>query len=339
MSSAQVRLTKVIFVILFVLGAIFVLLFLLTSGEYTVPKTVEHDDSLPSVEIDGVAFHVETFGQTEDPVIIVVHGGPGDDYSYLYPLQELADEYFIVFYDQRGTGLSERVGKEELTLERSLQDLNAVVDLYRNGQKVSLVGHSFGGMLATGFVGRYPEKVDHLVLAEPGPLTSELANELSETVRIPRTPGVIVHAVKSWFESLHVTGPDGHERRDFLMTRLFEYKGVEDPTADFYCNQDFPEEAWSSLRHGFLAFDGIIASGRDSSGAFSYDLTPGLSNFKNDVLILAGECNNVIGEDFQQRQRGFFQNAEVMIIKNSGHLLFGEQPEQSIRAVRDFLDQ
>ena len=41
------------------------------------------------------------------------------------------------------------------------------------GQKVNLVGHSWGAMLASAYLGQYPEKVDHAVLAEPGFLTSE----------------------------------------------------------------------------------------------------------------------------------------------------------------------
>ena len=101
-------------------------------------------------------------------VIIVLHGGPGGDYRSLMGLQVLADEYFVVFYDQRGSGLSERVPAEEFSFQVMLKDLDSIVDLYGKGEPVHLVGHSWGGMLASGYLGYAPDKVDKAVMAEPG---------------------------------------------------------------------------------------------------------------------------------------------------------------------------
>src|SRR5262245_39567974 len=79
------------------------------TGDYSdlVPKTVDEDPSLPSLEISGTRLHLETFGTPGNPVVIVLHGGPGADYRSLLPLSALADDgFFVVFWDQRGTGLS-----------------------------------------------------------------------------------------------------------------------------------------------------------------------------------------------------------------------------------------
>jgi proline iminopeptidase len=91
--------------------------FLATSGDRPVLRTVADDSSLPSAVIDGVKLHVRTFGDPSRPAVVVVHGGPGNDSRYLLPLSALADRYHVVFYDQRGSGLSERVGEDRLTLE------------------------------------------------------------------------------------------------------------------------------------------------------------------------------------------------------------------------------
>jgi proline iminopeptidase len=50
-----------------------------TGGDYKVTATVSDDPSLPRVEINGYTFHAETFGNPDNPVVIVVHGGPGGD--------------------------------------------------------------------------------------------------------------------------------------------------------------------------------------------------------------------------------------------------------------------
>jgi proline iminopeptidase len=67
-----------------VLGA--VVLFLITDGEYRVPATVTDDPSLPAIDIHVVRLHAETFGSPGNPVVLVLHGGPGGDYKSLLGL-------------------------------------------------------------------------------------------------------------------------------------------------------------------------------------------------------------------------------------------------------------
>src|SRR5690606_12091005 len=78
-----------------------------------VLPTVSNDKSLPSLEIRGVKLHLQTEGDPKNDTIILLHGGPGNDYRHLLSLLPLGDEYHLVFYDQRGAGLSERVRSEE----------------------------------------------------------------------------------------------------------------------------------------------------------------------------------------------------------------------------------
>jgi proline iminopeptidase len=81
-------------------------LFISTAGDHGVPNTVATDPTIPHIEIDGVVFHAETFGDPQNPTVVVVHGGPGGNYGYLLNLHQLENDYFVVFYDQRGSGLS-----------------------------------------------------------------------------------------------------------------------------------------------------------------------------------------------------------------------------------------
>ena len=47
-----------------------------------VPRTVAEDPSLPAIEMNGARFHLETFGNPANPVIVFLHGGPGGDNQY-----------------------------------------------------------------------------------------------------------------------------------------------------------------------------------------------------------------------------------------------------------------
>ena len=54
-----------------------------------VPRTVDQDLSVPSIHVNGAQFHAEAFGDPNDPMIVVIHGGPGSDYRYLQTARSL----------------------------------------------------------------------------------------------------------------------------------------------------------------------------------------------------------------------------------------------------------
>jgi proline iminopeptidase len=331
------KLGKITLALVVGLVALFALFYALTIGDYAVAETVAQDPSIPHITIDGVTFHAETFGDPASPVVIVIHGGPGADYRSLLSLRALSDKYFVVFFDQRGAGLSPRVNPEEITLESALTDLDSVVDYYGNGRRVNLVGHSWGAMLTSAYLGRYPEKVDHAVLAEPGFLTSEFAEKWAEATAIRFSPGVLYYFVKTKFESLHVKGPDDQAADDYFGDQMNMYQGSDHPQAGYRCEGGGPEEG-VSWRYGARGADNIFQQAIDADGNFNISLVDGVEGFTNKVLFIAGECQKVIGVEWQKRQMEYFPNAELSVIPGAGHEMFAENPVASITAVREYLD-
>ncbi len=136
-----------------------------------VPFTVEKDATLPAISINGSRFHAETFGNPADKMLVILHGGPGSDYRYLLNCREFASHgYYVVFYDQRGSGLSQRHNKNEYSIQLMIDDLHAVIDHYQTSvtQKIFLLGHSWGAILATAYINQYPTAIRGTVLGEPG---------------------------------------------------------------------------------------------------------------------------------------------------------------------------
>lgn len=64
----------------------------------------------------------------------------------------------------------------------------------------------------------------------------------------------------------------------------------------------------------------------------------GVEKSANKVLFLAGECNILIGPDFQQQQMKLFTEAEMVVIKDTGHFMFGEKPDESMAAIRSYFN-
>jgi proline iminopeptidase len=319
------------------LVALFTLFYVLTIGDYSVAETVAQDPFIPHITVDGVTYHAETFGDPANPVVIVLHGGPGSDYRSLLSLQALSDQYFVVFFDQRGTGLSPRVNPEEITIASAIADLDSIIDYYGKGRKVNLVGHSWGAMLASAYLGQYPEKVDHAVLAEPGFLTAEFAEKLTEATAIHFSPGLLYYFVKTKFEALHVKSPDAHASDDYFAYKWSLYQGSDHPQAGYRCAGGVPGEG-ESWRPSVRVADRFFQQAVDANGNFNISMVDGVEQFTNKVLFMTGECQKVIGVEWQQRQMEYFPNAELAVIPSAGHEMFIENPEASITAVREYLD-
>ncbi len=328
---------KVVLGILAGLVILFALFYVLTISEYTVPETVAQDSSLPHITIDGVTYHAETFGDPSNPVVIAIHGGPGGDYRSILTLQTLADEYYVVFFDQRGAGLSPRVAPAEITLESAISDLDSVVEYYGRGEKVNLVGHSWGAMLASAYLGQNPQKVDHIVLAEPGFLNSEFAEEWAAGTQMHFSPGVLTYFLKTKFEALHVNGPDDYAADDYFSHQINLYQGDDHPQASYYCEGDKPSEN-VSWRSGAAAGNAIHQEAVDADGNFDINLAEGVENFTDTVLFMTGECQQLIGADFQSRQMTLFPSAKLAVIPDAGHEMFFENPETSVEVVRAYLN-
>lgn len=316
------------------LGVLFLLMFIATAGDYSVPKTVSTDPTISHVTINGVTFHSETFGDPENPVVIIVHGGPGWDYKSLLPLKTLADEFYVVFYDQRGTGLSPRVEQEALTLASYLQDLDAIIDYYRKDKKVRLVGHSWGAMLVSAYIGQNPEKLSHAVLAEPGFLTTDMVKEAGISFGPEMDAGFLFFATTVWFQSLRVNGPDEHAAADYFLGQVAPQANPE-----YYCNGIVPEAGVEHWRASAASMQNVMNLMTNAEGSVDIDLIEGVDVFTDTVLFIAAECNEKIGVAHQKKLMTFFPNAELAIIKESGHMMFGEKPDESVSVVREYLQR
>lgn len=124
-----------------------------------------HESRIP---VGGVELYAREVGQ--GTAIIVLHGGPDFDHSYLLPeLDRLSDSYRLIYYDQRGRGRSaDGVKPEDVTLGSDIADIEKVRQYYHL-DSVVLLGHSWGTVLALEYALRYPGRVSRMILMNPAP--------------------------------------------------------------------------------------------------------------------------------------------------------------------------
>jgi len=305
--------------------AFFILLFSLTAcSDLTdpltpgllVPLTVDEDPSLPSLQVNGTLLHVDTFGNPADPIIIMIHGGPGGDYRSLLQAQAFAnDGYFVVFYDQRGTGLSQRVDASDFEeVQIMIDDLDALITHFRltSEQKVFLVGHSWGAMLATGYINQFPEKINGVVLAEPGGFTwDQVLDYLSKSNHIDLFSEALNDAL---FPEQIFAGRDEHEILDYKAAYFFAFENAPGNTI----GNAGPYPFW---RSGAVSAEAMIETGETKG----LDFTAHLHEYTTNVLFTYSELNTAYGEEWAHTVGSAYPNVEYHEIPGTGHemLYFG----------------
>ena len=320
-----------------------VTLFLLLLGRkpkpYIMPNTVEQDKSISHITLNGVTFHAQTFGEVSNPPLFILHGGPGNDYRYLLPLEVLKDDYYVIFYDQRGTGLSPRVDSQELSLESSLEDLESIIEYYAKDKKVYLIGHSWGAMLACAYLQKHPMNVEKIVLAEPGVLTKEQGKRFIKATKIHFSWRLLRHLISVWYQSLFVKGPDKQAHMDYFFVNLaFTTNIPNHPLAGYFKDNKMDLSALPYWRYSFNASKSIMKKSLNKKGEVDIDLVKGLNTYAPKVLFITGEHNSIIGTHYQQEHIKHFKNATLIEIKDAGHTMFGDNPKESLQVVRNYFD-
>ena len=308
--------SKRVFPVIF-FSLILVLIFLIGCEMYDmnglgnlVPLTVVEDPSLPSYTLnDGTKLHFETFGDPANPVLIILHGGPGGSYKTYLSFEAFKDNYYVIFWDQRGAGLSERVPNAELTGEQYLADLDELVEDFKRSptDKVYIIGHSWGGAYASYYVNNYPQKVEKLVLMEPGPINPTAAkNTTGATFNFfdPAFQGAFLNT------SDYITPANDAKADYFRMTMTYG----SNPTADtmdwregYRCNYQIND--WRGLWDGTYTFN------------FTSNVQ---TDFTTKVLFIAGTSSETerIGKEFQEKYQSIYFTlfgGEIFTIEGATH--------------------
>lgn len=277
------------------------------------------------VEVERARLYYRVVGEG-DPVL-VVHGGPGMDHTYLLPGMESVAEHGLrlILYDQRALGRSTG-GPDSayVSLDGFLRDLDAVRRDLGLG-RATLLGHSWGGLLALLYAARYPEAVGALILlnpVEPGRRyqaqaaarlaarrTSRDSSTLDSLFRSPGFARLDPEAVNRIFRiTLRSTFADTSRIRDLRI--------------------DFGER---TARNGAR----VAALIMGPLGA--YDFWEEAGGVQAPTLLIHGEADPIPLE-MSRELAARIPHARLVVLRGAGHFPFVEQPERLGSEIRAFLD-
>jgi proline iminopeptidase len=273
--------------------------------------------------------------------IIYLHGGPGgmikdEIIQALEPLSALGHDLY--FYDQIGSGHSSRLENiQEYTVDRHKTDLQEIIKKI-NSEKVIIIAHSWGCLLAINYIQENSEKVEKMILEGPGPIlpiNKYMAKEIP-----PDSLNLIVPEFSN-----EEGNRKAHNLRSKLISKwayIFNGKLASDKEMDdffTYLNEELSKSTFCKANQKKKYTGG--------SGYYSHIMTvksfnevedkrERLGNIHIPVLILRGQCDNQKW-GYAKEYLDLLPNSQLVIIENVGHDLIKGNKDKYYDLVSDFI--
>lgn len=279
--------------------------------------------------VPGGKVYWRKFGSGRKTPLLTLHGGPGSSHNYLLPLQALADERPVIFYDQLGCGRADAPEEESVySIQRSVDEVDAVRAAL-GLDRVVLLGHSWGALLAVEYLcqGR-GRGVDRLILS--GAMAS-----------IPQ--------VMAGFDRLFASMPDGwgnkiHSLEKAGKTATPEYADLVQKFYDTFVLRVPPSpEVLATLEAlskspAYRVLNGpneftIVGKIKD------WDRRKDLKAITQKTLITTGEFDEIILECHETLRDGVAGKARLAVMTGCSHLTMNEKPGQYNALLRGFMNE
>jgi len=290
--------------------------------------------------VNGQILYSKAYGNIDSPAIIFIHGGPSGN-STLFEAttaQFLADKgFYVIVYDRRGEGRSID-STATFTYQEAFNDLNKIYSIYKI-EKANIIGHSFGGLVATLYSDKYPEKVKSLVLAGALFSQQDTYNHILKSVRQ-------IYQIKN--DSLMLKKVDEVEK---LNRNSSEYRiGCFDLASknDFF-EMPHPTIKANNLRQEYKTSEFYKTNIRNSKAPVLFyknealnniDTKPVLKRLKNKgvkLFAIYGQQDAIFSTSQINDMTRIVRKSNFLSIDNCSHYLFVDQQEIFIETIEKWI--
>lgn len=263
---------------------------------------------------DGVSLFLEELG--DGFPLFVLHGGPGFDHTMFRPwLDPLADEFRLLYVDERGQGRSDRVDPATLTLEVFARDVDLLAEALRL-DGFALLGHSFGAIVTTAHAIELGTAAAY-VISGGGDSSAGLEGDVATSLEAMGKGGEAIAA--SW-ELEKSVRTDEEMLAVWRAQMPMHFAG--DPPPGFGDGTVFSPDV---LRH----FANV--------GYGDFDFVPYLHHVGRPTLVIVGEHDQVTTPRAARVLHQGIADSELEIVAGAGHMSFVEARDGYLKAVRSFL--
>jgi proline iminopeptidase len=284
------------------------------------------------VDVNDIRLYVETIG--EGYPLFILHGGPGVTMEwYVDYLDILADNFKVIYFDQRGQGKSDKIANEKITLKNTAID---IIELSKKLglEKYAVLGHSGGGFLALTLAVDFPKEATHVVLLNTLPnlkgrneYISKCNNEI-ENAEMKEN----VKQSSELFNKAYEIHQDDLEKAKDLYAEAFA----------IMIRRVFPSFSKSEIEKflkkcGDNRLDLDVLYGVFGRIAKEYDVEENLKDITKPVLIISGEKDFNCDPQRSYDMHKLIPNSELHILKDSGHYSYIEKPKEIKGYITNFI--
>lgn len=270
-------------------------------------------------DIEGTGLQADGDSMRDRPVVFLLHGGPGGDHvsmrASLSPLREFAQ---LVYVDHRGSGRSAPADPSTYTLDQNVDDVDALRE-YLGLERISVLGASYGGMVAQGYGIRYAERLANLMLV----VTAPGFRFIDDARRILAERGS--DEQKRVCEWLWNGTFESHDQ-------LLEYYRAMGPFYSTTFDEEKFEESWNRSLRNFeqlnIGFGGFLRT---------FDYTEDLHRIKCPTLVIGGAHDWICPPNHSRIIADRISRSHLHIFANSAHAVAVDEAEAFQRVVGGFL--
>ncbi|MBA2710220.1 MAG: alpha/beta hydrolase [Tatlockia sp.] len=313
-------------------------------------------NQLQEVNLHGSKQWIYITGQQDDnPVLLVLHGGPGFAMLPLFheKLPELEKTFTVVNWDQRGAGksYSKTIAANSMTLDQLVEDAHELTQILKkkfHKNRIFVLGHSSGSMIGVRLIKRYPE--DYSSYIGVGQVVNFAENEIG-SYDFALQEAIKNHNRKAEKQLKSIGRPDEHgiyqsndiNSDDYEITSHW----VEVFGGSLLNHSDLDELYDIIFSHSvYQGEDKKILKGYEFSQALfrdrqmmEFDLVKELQEINIPVYILSGRNDfetpvTLIKKYFDQLN---LPSKKYIEFDNSGHFPFYEEPKQFVSTMNAIL--
>ncbi len=271
-------------------------------------------DRVRSVLIDDFElWYKETGTDKGKPPVIVLHGGPGMSSCYFKNcFQFLEKNHQVVLYDQRGSGFSQiKPDLDYYTMDKLVAELDTIRGDILKSDRIILIGHSFGGLVAMNYAMAHEKRIERMVLVSPSMPWTNFKTAIRPVTMI----------LKNGFP------PFDPEKGDEWFLKIFP---------SVFANSFYDAEGFNLLEPGYASLATYL-SVRKSLG--KYDFREQLAQLETKTLIAYGAADlATTNEKDQIKLSRCFKKSTLKKFNASGHWSFMEEPAVFQETASAFLE-
>ena len=269
---------------------------------------------MPKVETNGIDIAYEIQGRGH-PLVLITGVGYGSWFCHEI-VPDLAAHFQVITFDNRGAGDSDKPAGP-YTVPMMAADTAGLLDQL-GVSNVYVFGHSLGGFIAQELAISRPDLVGKLILAS--------TNHGGQNV-IPITPEALEVMTKrkgNLFELVRrgiaiATAPGFSQKQP----------GVEKELVDYRFTNPVPPEQYQAQ----------VMAGAGMAGLSREDVIQRLNSIQVPVLVIFGEHDKVVPPENARLMVEKLPNARVKILPDAGHIFPIEDPQATVTAILDFLNE